>query len=139
KENEGSVVHDLNGKAVGTVANPEWLINDAYHWRYKATFKSESVAGANYNPGKKEIYYFNRDSLHLYNVRSGDTEIKVFEEACPVKLILGTNFIDTEHNKLYSYEVYYDVYSNYGYDGPTVASLDLDTYQWTRESYDQLP
>lgn len=134
KESEGSSVHDINGKAFGKVSNPEWLMNDAYHWRYKASFKSKPVAGANYNPEKKEIYYFNRDSLCTYNVRSGDTQIKVFEEKCPVELKLGTNFIDTKQNKLYSYEVY-----NSTYHGPTVASLDLDTYQWTAENYDQLP
>lgn len=136
-ESEGNIVHEINGKATGDVSNPEWLMNDAYHWRYKTSFQSQSVAGANYNPEKKEIYYFNRDSLHIYNVRSGDTNIKVFEEKCPVKLILGTNFIDTKHNKLYSYETYYAT-PNDDYDGPTVACLDLDTYQWTAKNYDQL-
>ena len=68
-------------------------------------------------------------------MRSGETNTKVFEEECPVELILGTNFIDTNRNKLYAYEVYYDT----PYDGPTVASLDLDTYQWTAENSTQLP
>ncbi|HYF68319.1 MAG TPA: kelch repeat-containing protein [Ohtaekwangia sp.] len=133
KEIEGNVVHNINGETFGKVSNPEWLMNDAYHWRHKASFKSESVAGANYNPERKEIYYFNRDSLFIYNTRSGDTNIKVFQEECPVRLILGTNFLDTKHNKLYSYELY-----NEGYDGPTVASLDLGTYQWTAENSQQL-
>jgi hypothetical protein len=136
-ESEGTVVHDINGKAFGDVSNPEWLVNDAYHWRYKATFQSKSVAGANYNPEKKEIYYFNKDSLLIYNVRSGDKDIKVFEEKCPVKLILGTNFIDAQHNKLYSYETYYAP-PNDNYTGPTVASLDLNTYRWTAENSSQL-
>lgn len=135
KENEGNIVHDVNGNAYGTVTNPEWLMNDAYHWRYKASFKSQSVAGANYNPKKKEIYYFNRDSLRIYNVWSGDSRVALFKEKCPVDLILGTNFIDTTRNKLYTYEVYYENTD----DAPTVASLDLDTYQWTIESNDQLP
>ena len=137
KESEGYIVHEISGKAFGKVSNPEWLMNDAYHWRYKVSFQSQSVAGANYNPKKKEIYYFNRDSLHVYNVRSDNTEIKVFEDTCPVKLILGTNFIDTKHNKLFSYEVYYATPYD-AYDGPTVASLDLDTYKWVAENSDQL-
>ena len=137
KESKGEVVHDANGKIFGQVSNPEWLMNDAYHWRYKTGFKSESVAGANYNPEKKEIYYFNRDSLWLYNVRSGDTNIKVFGEKCPVDLVLGTNFIDTRRNKLYSYETYYAPPRD-NYTGPTVASLDLNTYQWTAENSSQL-
>lgn len=137
KETEGNAVHDINGKIFGQVSNPEWLINDAYHWRYKVSFKSQSVAGANYNPEKKEVYYFNRDSLFIYDVRSNATEIKVFEERSPVRPMLGTNFIDTKHNKLYSYEVYYPTpYDDY--DGPTVASLDLDTYRWTAERSQEL-
>lgn len=133
KESKGNVVHDMDGKAYGEVSNPVWLINDAYHWRYKISFQSQSVAGANYNPEKKEIYYFNRDSMHIYNVRSGQTDIIVFREKCPVKLKLGTNFINTKSNKLYSYEAYLE-----DYNGPTVASLDLDTYQWTAENSEQL-
>lgn len=133
KESKGNTVHDIGGKAFGEVTNAEWLLNDAYHWRYKVSFQSQSVAGANYNPEKKEIYYFNSDSLRIYNVRSGATNSRVFEEKCPVKLKLGTNFIDTKSNKLYSYEPYNDDYS-----GPTVASLDLDTYQWTVENASQL-
>lgn len=138
KENEGKVVHEFNGKATGEVLNPDWLINEAYHWKHKASFQSKSVAGANYNPEKKEIYYFNQDSLLIYNVRSGDTRSEVFEEKSPVKLILGTNFIDPTHNKLVAYEVYYAT-PNDAYDGPTVASLDLETYQWTAENSSQLP
>lgn len=133
-ESKGNVVHDIRGKAYGTVINPEWLVNDAYHWRHKASFRSEQVAGANYNPVKKEIYYFNSDSLYIYNVISGETSIKIFQEKCPVELVLGTNFLDTKQHKLYSYEAY-----NEDYDGPTVASLDLNTYKWTAESAGQLP
>ncbi len=133
-ESKGNVVHDTNGDVFGSVTNPEWLVNDAYHWRHKASFHSRSVAGANYDPESKEIYYFNKDSLLIYNVISGHTDIRVFEESCPVKLTLGMNFIDTIDNKLYSFEAYKE-----NYTGPTVASLDLDTYQWSAESNDQLP
>jgi hypothetical protein len=132
-ESKGNVAHDISGHAFGEIINPEWLVNDAYHWRYKASFKSKAIAGANYNPEKKEIYYFNSDSLFLYDVRSGDTNIKVFEEKCPVKLKLGTNFINAKSDRLYSYEPYVE-----NYDGPTVASLDLNTYQWTTENSTQL-
>lgn len=133
KQSQGTVVYDVNGKAFGEVSNAEWLLNDAYHWRYKISFRSRFVAGANYNPDKKEIYYFNSDSLRTYNVRSGDTDIKVFKEKNPVKLKLGTNFIDTKNNTLYSYEPYNDDYT-----GPTVASLNLSTNQWTVENSEQL-
>jgi hypothetical protein len=133
KESKGNDVHDMRGNSVGRVINPEWLINDAYHWRSHTSFRSQSVAGANYNPEKKEIYYFNKDTLFVYNVRSEQLNIKVFEHENPVRLKLGTNFIDTEKNKLYSYEPYVE-----NYNGPTVASLDLGTWQWTAEDVEQL-
>lgn len=133
KESEGTAVHDHFGKTYGVVANPEWLINDAYHWRAKAAFRSKSVAGANYNPEKKEIYYFNKDSLTIYDARSGRSTHVVFPEPNPVKLKLGTNFIDPETNKLYSYELY-----NENYNGPSVAALDLSTYKWTAENSQQM-
>jgi two-component SAPR family response regulator len=134
KERQGTIVHDAEGNAFGHVSNPEWLMNDAYHWRYKVSFNSRSVAGANYSPENKEVYYFNRDSLRIYNVRSGTSSIRVFDEPCPVQPVLGTNFIDSRNNKLYAYEVFSESYS-----GPTVASLDLSTYQWTAETTQQLP
>ena len=135
RETKGTIVHDIKDKATGVVSNPKWLINDAYNWKLNASFESETVAGANYNSEKDEIYYFNNDSIVIYNVRTGDIKTNIFEKECPVKLVLGTNFIDTKENKLYSYEVYYDNL----YDGPTVASLDLNTYSWTTESHEKLP
>ena len=134
-EDKGTVVHDISGKPYGQVDNPDWLKNYAYHWKHQVSFKSQAIAGANYNPKKKEIYYYNEDSIWTYNVRSGLTELKVFEEKSPIELILGTNFIDTVSNKLYSYEVYYETPNS----KPTVASLDLDSYEWNEESYEQLP
>ncbi|MDP4209236.1 MAG: DNA-binding transcriptional activator [Bacteroidota bacterium] len=137
KENRGNIVHDSNGRETGDVINPEWLINDSYQWKFKTLFKSKTVAGANYNPEKKEIYYFNKDSIYIYNVRSGEIKTEVFKKNCPVMLTLGTNFIDPKLHKLYAYEVYFDESSKY--KGPSVASLNLDTYQWTTESSDKLP
>ncbi|WP_163326076.1 Kelch repeat-containing protein [Draconibacterium mangrovi] len=134
-ENEGSIVHDIKGKSIGNVSNPEWLINDAYHWRHKISFQSGSVAGANYNPQKKEIYYFNRDTIHKYNVRTEKTEVIAFNEPCPVNLFLGTNFLDPVNNKLYSYEVFFEREN----DIPTVASLELSTHNWTAETTQELP
>ncbi|WP_229683298.1 Kelch repeat-containing protein [Echinicola rosea] len=134
-ENEGNIVHDINGTPYGNVINPDWLKNYAYYWKHLASFESASIAGANYDAQKEEIYYYNRDSLWRYNVRSGNIQTVNFDQKCPVELILGTNFIDSVQNKLYTYEVYYD----FPYQGPTVASLDLDTYEWTEESQEQLP
>ncbi|MBN2484386.1 MAG: DNA-binding transcriptional activator, partial [Bacteroidales bacterium] len=135
KENEGNTVYNVSGASIGEVVNPQWLINDAYHWRHRIALKSATVAGSNYNPHRKEVYYFNCDSVHVYNVRTGQTEVKVFDTKCPIDLVLGTNFIDFSGNRLYSYEIYYE----YTYNGATVASLDLDNYNWQVENFSQLP
>src|SRR5690606_1322182 len=133
-ESNGAVVHTRDGEVFGKVMNPEWLVNDAYHWRHKASLKSQSVAGANYNSDTEEIYYLNKDSIQILNMRSGAVETKVFDQPNPVRLILGTNFVDNSQNKLYSYETYADDYS-----GPTVASLDLTNLKWQTLSSQQLP
>lgn len=133
KESKGTVVHDNNGDTFGEVVNPEWLVNDAYHWRHQVSFHSQTVAGSNYNASKKELYYFNRDSLRIFNVRSGDTKTVVFADPLPVKLKLGTNFLSAHGDTLYSFEAYVE-----DYNGPTVASLNLDTYEWTAQNREQL-
>lgn len=134
-ENEGNDIYDTDGEAVGIVTNPEWLINDAYHWKFITSFKSTTVAGANYNPVKDDVYYFNRDSIHIYNVRTEEKKLIAFNEKCPVPFKLGTNFIDQENNELYSYEVYLEDKD----DSTTVASLDLSTFNWTSKNIQQLP
>lgn len=132
RENEGNIVHDVKGQSFGNVSNPEWLINDSYRWKFIFLAKSKTVAGSNYYPEKKEIYYFNRDSIFIYNVKSEEKRTAVFKEPCPVRLTLGTNFIDPKQNKLYAYEVYFD--EALSYTGPAISSLDLDTYQWNTET-----
>lgn len=133
-EYKGNMVHDSQGQVIGEVSNPEWLINDAYRWQLVASSSSQSIAGSVYNEARKEIYYFNKDSIFIYNTKTNEARKIAFENKCPVELRLATNFIDTKLNRLYVYEVYY----NTPYTGPTVASLDLNSYKWKIESHEQL-
>ncbi len=66
---------------------------------------------------------------------TGATQRQLFAQPCPVKLYLGTNFIDPSHHKLYSYETFREKKTE---AEPSVASLDLDTYQWNAESTVQI-
>lgn len=134
-EYKGNIVHDIRGRGIGSVTNPEWLINDSYHWKSEAQFNSSTVSGSNYHEGRQELYYFNRDSLIRFNLRSRHSETVIFKTPCPVDLRLGTNFIDQENDRLYCYEVYHEN----SYQSPTVASLDLNSFEWRIESYDRLP
>lgn len=132
KEDTGHIVHDINGKAYGHVSNPTWLIVDSYKWKNIFAGRSPSQAGSGYNERTKEIYYFNQDSITIFNVKNNQTKKLAFHKPCPVKLILANNFIDSVANKLYVYELFY----TQPYHGPTVASLDLEKFEWKIESYD---
>lgn len=137
REHEGERVHDLRGRDMGRVANPDWLINDAYHWHYETSFSSRTGAGVNYDPGRKEFYFFNRDTLWTYNTQSGERRTLPFAEPCPVSITLGRNFLDGD--RLYAYELYYEEDFPAPADGTSVASLDLATRSWRRESTQLLP
>lgn len=134
-EYQGNIVHDIRGRKIGSVTNPDWLINDSYHWKPEAHFNSLTVSGSNYHNERKELYYFNRDSILIFNLKTRSSETIAFSDPCPVNLRLGTNFIDQENDRLYCYEVYHDS----TYQGPTIASLDLHSFKWRIESYDKLP
>jgi two-component SAPR family response regulator len=135
-ESEGEQVHDQNKKETGNVVNPEWFVNSYYHWKFISQFKSENVSAAGYEQKTENIYYFNRHSMLTYNVRTESVRNETFPSPCPVKLTLGTSFIDAELQKLYAYEVYYD---KYPLEDTTVACLDLANMQWITESKERLP
>ncbi len=134
REHAGKLVHDENGKIYGRVTNPKWLINDSYHWKHLRTYLSSTEAGADYSERRNEVYYFNRDSITIFNLRSGESKSTRFIGPCPVKLILGNSFINDLNSRLYVYETYYRT----PYNGPTFASLDLNSFTWRTESYQQV-
>ena len=133
-EADGESVCNQEGTLYGKVENPIWLINEAYHWRKEGGFASASEAGSCFNADRNEIYYFNRDSLFVYNMETGSTSAKAFAERCPVKLFLAGSFFDSDSERLYAYEVY----TENGDSEPMIASLDLHTLGWRVESYSRL-
>jgi len=134
-ESKGNGVYNLQGYDIGRVINPDWLLNDSYNWRHVASFRSPSIAGAGYDPKRRQIYYFNRDTLWTCNVITGSIDVRPFANRCPVVLELGMNFIDETSGKLYAYEVYDEIHP----DSASVASLDLNSLVWQAESIDRLP
>lgn len=134
RENDGNEVHNSNGKIVGSVSNPIWLINNSYRWKFIKSFNSSTQAGSNYNTKTKEIYYFNKDSIIIYNVKTKEIKSIKYSKPCPLDLVIGMNFIDYNANKLYIYETHHTG----SYDGPSLVSLDLKTYTWKIESHFQL-
>ena len=135
KQTSGTTVLDDQHHAVGTVNSPYWLLNDHYHWTPLLSWKSNTPAGHNFFAPNHQLLYYNNDSLYIYNVVTGATQRQPFAQSCPVKLYLGTNFIDPSHHKLYSYETFREKKTE---AEPSVASLNLDTYQWNVESTVQI-
>lgn len=133
-ESEGEHVHDSKSNIVGKVTNPTWLINEAYYWNTGPTFSSKKVAGSNFNPETQEIYYFNEDSITIYNLRTRETTIHTYKNPFPMEMRLGTNFLDQKNNSLFIYEVA---------DPPSgdlvIAKLDLSTFTWEAISNQILP
>lgn len=135
KQTSGTTVLDDQHHAVGTVNSPYWLLNDHYHWTPLLSWKSDTPAGHNFFAPNHQLLYYNNDSLYIYNVVTGAMQRQPFAQPCPVKLYLGTNFIDPSHHKLYSYEAFKEKKTE---AEPSVASLNLDTYQWNVESTVQI-
>lgn len=133
-EVEGENVHDQEGNRCGVVENPVWLINEAYHWQREARFASSTEAGSCCDMERDELYYVNRDSLYIYRMETGQLSAKALAGRCPVKLFLASCFIDSRQQKLYVYEVYHEPRN----EGPSIASLDLNTLQWQVESREHL-
>ncbi len=134
-ENEGEIVYESKGKIKGNVSNPVWLINNAYYWAPRASFRSKNVAGLNFNTKTQEIYFFDKDSITSFNVRTNNIASKTYGNELPVKLKLGMSFVDKETNRLYAYEVYSE-------EPPaafTSAYLDLNTLTWMPETAERLP
>lgn len=133
-ESSGEEVHDSSGKVIGSVNNPVWLINRAYHWNPGLTLHSDKVAGSNFNEKNGQIYFFNEDSVLFYDTDTREITSEKYMNKCPIQINLGTNFIDSENGRIYVYEV-----TSSSEAGTTIASLDLNTFQWTALSTDILP
>ena len=56
-EHKGTMVHESKNQSFGLVNNPIWLINDSYHWKKLANYKSEQVAGYNFDDTQHSIYF----------------------------------------------------------------------------------
>lgn len=135
KQTSGTTVLDEQHHTIGIVNSPYWLLNDHYHWTPLLSWKSDTPAGHNFFAPNHQLLYYNNDSLYIYNVVTGAMQRQPFAQPCPVKLYLGTNFIDPTHHKLYSYEAFREKKTE---AEPSVASLNLDTYQWNAESTVQI-
>ena len=124
-ESTGEEVHDANGKVRGKVIHPYWLLNESYHWKKVLTIPSKSTMGSKFDNKEQCVFFVNQDSLFRYEVRSNQLSGKPYANKLPVKLLLGTNFVDEASNKIYTYEI-----NNLPAGNITMAALDVSTRTW---------
>jgi len=134
-EKEGEDVHDLSGKLMGKVENPNWLINASYHWKLRYSHVLPTMSVVNYDPTNERMILLNKDSLIFFEFQTNSAITKTFENELLVPIQLGSSFIDTATNSFYVYEV-----NSVPTDcTATIAALDLEKLEWTANSTLQLP
>ena len=126
-QRSGNVVRDSAGKVKGYVQNPEWLVNEAMNWKETGSFSYNDIAGATYNPVRKEFYYFTREEMTTLDLMTGRHYSHRFSRPCPVTMKLGNNFVSEDGRFLYVYELYNDEVPP---GSPSVARFDLDSRKW---------
>lgn len=124
-ESAGEEVHDTNGKVRGRVSHPYWLLNESYHWKKVLTIPSKSIIGSKFNEKEQCVYFTNQDSLFKYDLISRQLSGREYANKLPVKLLLGTNYVDESPNKIYTYEI-----NNLPVGDITMAALDISTNTW---------
>ena len=122
---EGEQVHDKQGDAVGSVLNPNWLINESYFWRPVLTRNFQSPEGLNFDPASHSLILFGKDALVRYNVLSSDLTIQPYTTPMPMDLLLGKSLLNPAENRLYAYELYPPDKGK-----TTIAALNLQDLSW---------
>lgn len=135
-ESEGEEVNEIKGKTYGVVNNPQWLMHKSYKWDEVASFSSQSRAGVNYDRFRKNLVYYNRDSIYIYDFISKETRARKFESCSPVNPYLGTSFVNPADSLLYVYEPYVE---NGEPAISTLAAYDPDDNSWVVKSCSTLP
>ena len=78
--------------------------------------------GSKFNCKEQEIQFISPDSLFTYQTAKKRMLRRPYASRMPVKMLLGTNFINESANQMYAYEI-----NNLPVDSITISSLDLST------------
>lgn len=108
-ETRGNDVHDVEGKVVGHVSNPQWLISKSFNWNKIWESYSGSAAGVAFDSRRHLFHSFNADSLKSFSpITKRTTAIPLSGDSLPVKL--GMNLISPQSGKIIPYEIYHDAF-----------------------------
>ncbi len=133
-QKEGNIVTDTKGRDYGYIENPIWMINDSYKWTLRCKKVLQNPGVVNYDEKKQLFYILNKDSLFVYDLKSNNISHKIYANVCPAEIRLGTNYIDTNSQKLFVYEI-----NNLPLNTVSMSALNLNTLNWEVVSTYQLP
>lgn len=133
-ENEGNDVYDRTGKIYGFVANPGWLINDSYNWKFRGEKKLKKPGIVNFDIHNQQFIILNHDSAFTLDIQDNTFRTRKYNNNnFPVEIRLGNSFIDDKQQKLFVYEV-----NNLPIGSISVSSLNLTNFNWEKVGSSQL-
>tara|TARA_B110000444_G_scaffold74942_1_gene70546 strand:- start:1106 stop:3376 length:2271 start_codon:yes stop_codon:yes gene_type:complete len=154
-QQDGTDVYDANFVEKGIVTNPDWLINDFYHWKKINQIELEENYNVVFNSSSSSFLLLGSKELIEYDVFDMTTNSKPYKNTYNLsQSSTGKAFLDLENNKLYNYQIQRnDIVSNnllkmkLGIkDDPIIEEksknikskqlyslgvLDLDTFMWS--------
>jgi len=125
-ETEGNVIRDSKGRKTGSVKNPNWLMAESGFWKKVTEMDSDSPGGVIYAPKLSSVLLYNSETLKTFDIAREMSTVRQTKNRCPMQILLGTCFL--EDDKLIAYELNDWLHNN---EGNSVASLDLQTLEWT--------
>ena len=133
QESNGDIVHNKDGKAMGTIEHPTWLINESYYWKNIFQDYRTGPCAINFDDRHNNIYIVSQDSLSSFSLEQNSLHTYPYANDLPLGINLGTSFYDQTTHKMYLYEPY---------DVPcgecSVVALDLDSIKWEPVDYQSL-
>lgn len=124
-ESKGEKVHDGEGKIIGHITNPVWLINSSYHWKPVLHSYSATPSGLLFDRQKQQFHIYNQDSITTYDLHRQQVEQLSYEAASgKLPTRLGMNLTDEAHSTVYAYEL--------NWEGTYIAELNPETRTWKK-------
>lgn len=109
-ESDGETVHDSEGKAVGHISCPTWLINDARYWQPLMKRRFMTPGGVAFSADTRTVTTFTDDSLFTFNLNDGSLRAMAFPGPKPsdtgVRLGMSIADIHPGSGTILAYELY---------------------------------
>ena len=131
-ESKDNILHANDGSKVGSLTNPNWLINQSYYWKKTGQTSLAEIGGIQFDEKNGRFIIYCKDYLEFYDIASKKFVRRKFKRKFPLTMLLGTSYI--ANNKLVIYEV-----NNLPNGTPNVVTIDLNTLDFSVNSDHQLP